>query len=78
MSIDICREVFVREVEIDDEIDLEDDEYGDNEQAVYGFAKVMDAVDWRNDEGDLMVTLKTTQGTYDFPVGHLIKLKVEE
>ncbi len=78
MSIDLCREVAADEIDEGDELDLEDDEYGDNSQAMYGFATVLRKSEWYDEDSFPWVTLKTSQGEFDMPAGHLVKLKVSE
>lgn len=79
MSIDLCREVFADVIDDGDELDFEDDEYADNENAMYGFAKVEHKTEWYDGEtGHPWVTLYTSQGRFEMPAGHLVKLKVVE
>ncbi len=78
MSIDTTRNVRAIRIEIGDEIDLADDEYGDNEMAIFCFAEVSNISEYRDDDDDLWITLNTSQGEYSFPAGHWIKRKVVE
>lgn len=78
MSIDTTRNVRALRIEIGDEIDLADDEYGDNEMAIFYFATVDGITEYRDDDGDLWITLSTSQGEFSFPAGHWIKRKVVE
>ena len=78
MSIDLCREVVADEIEVDDEIDLDGDEYGDNSLAMSAFAVVKHRVEWYDADNYPWVTFRTTQGEFDMPAGHLVKLKVVE
>lgn len=78
MSIDLCKEVYPSQIEQGDELDFDGDEYCDNESAVYDFAKVFDVRESVDSDGDLVVTLSTSQGTYDVPGNHLVKLKIQE
>lgn len=78
MSIDLCKDLVAEDIDIDDEIDLDEDEYGDNPQAMSKFALVLQRKDWYDSENYPWVTLRTDQGSFDFPAGHLIKVKVIE
>jgi hypothetical protein len=78
MSIDTCRKVYADMLEPDDEIDLADDEYGDNEQAVYSFATVIDTEIWVDSDGDYVVTVVTDQISFTCPREHKVKQKVNE
>lgn len=78
MSIDTTRNVRAIHIEIGDDIDLADDEYGDNEMAIFGFAEVDNVWESRDEDGDLRVFISTSQGTYEFPAGHWIKRRVME
>jgi hypothetical protein len=78
MSIDLVREIRATEVEVEDELDLDGDEYGDNEFAIFGYAKVEKRTEWYDDDGYPWVNFQTSQGGFDSPAGHLLKLKVTE
>lgn len=78
MSIDLCRDVAADEIDEGDLLDLEDNEYGDNPKAMYGFALVERKREWYDEDNFPWVTLYTDQGTFDMPAGHLVKLKVDE
>lgn len=79
MSTDICKKVLAEDVNIGDELDFDGDEYGDNEFAVFGYAKVVGILWWHNyDEEEPWVTLNTTQGEFEMPAGHRVKVKVED
>lgn len=78
MSIDTTRNVRAIRIEVGDQLDLDGDEYGDNEMAIFTFAEVSEVTDYRDEDGDLWVTLNTSQGEYNFPAGHWIKRKVME
>lgn len=78
MSIDTVKRVMAEDIEEDDEIDLDGDEYGDNEDAAYNYATVSRITHcWDGVTGDPLVTLHTSQGTFDFPAGHYLKVKIE-
>lgn len=76
--IDLVKEISAREIEVDDELDLDGDEYGDNEKAINGYALVLAYAEWYDDDNDPWVTIETTQGSFDMPAGHLVKVKVIE
>jgi hypothetical protein len=78
LSIDTTRNVRAIRIEVGDELDLADDEYGDNEMAIFMFATVEEISEYRDEDSDLWLKIDTTQGTYDFPAGHWIKVKVME
>jgi hypothetical protein len=79
MSVDICVDRHAYEINPGDEIDLANDEYGENEAAYEHYAVVLKVSDdWPDDDGDLWVTIKTDQGTFNFPSYHYIKLKVDD
>lgn len=78
MSIDTTKRVHVIRIDVGDEIDLADDEYGDNELAMFGFAEVLEISEWKDEDGDLWVNLHTTQGEYGFPSWYEVKRKVME
>lgn len=78
MSIDLVKEVYAAEIEIDDELDLDGDEYGDNEQAMFAYAVVQKRTSWFDEDGYLWITFETSQGNFDVPENHLLKLKVIE
>ncbi len=74
MSVDTCKERYAEDIEIGDELDLDGDEYGDNESAIYGYALVMHRKDFYS-AGDPWVVLNTSQGVFEFPAGHVLKVK---
>jgi hypothetical protein len=79
MSADICRKGLAEDLEIGDELDLDGDEYGDNENAIFGYATVKGMLWWHNyDTESPWVTVNTTQGEFDMPAGHTVKIKIEE
>ena len=73
--IDTTKERYAEDVEDGDELDLDGDEYGDNEKAMFGYAKVLRRKDSYLD-GDPCVLLTTSQGTFTVPAGHLMKVRV--
>jgi hypothetical protein len=76
--IDLVKEIAADEIDVDDELDLDGDEYGDNEQAISGYALVTKRTEWYDDENYPWVTVVTSQGEFDMPAGHLVKVKVVE
>ena len=76
--IDVVKEIRAVEVELGDELDFDGDEYGDNESAIFGYAVVEKAKEWYDEDNDPWVTLGTTQGEFDMPAGHLVKLRIVE
>lgn len=76
--IDLVKEIAAREVEVDDELDLDGDEYGDNEKAASDYASVLKYAEWYDDDNYPWVTVATTQGNFDMPAGHLVRVKVIE
>jgi hypothetical protein len=75
--IDVCKERYVEDVDINDELDLDGDEYGDNDRAIFGYALVLQRNDIYED-GEPWVTLITSQGMFRMPAGHQVKVKIEE
>lgn len=67
--------VYVEDIEDGDELDLDGDEYGDNEYAMFGYAKVENKLDFYRD-GDPWVVVSTSQGSFEMPAGHQVKVKV--
>jgi len=79
MSINICKDVLAEDIEPDFELDLDGDEYGDNEFAIFGYAVVLRRTEWYDaNTGEPWVTLYTSQGDFEMPAGHAVKVKVEE
>jgi len=82
MSVDTCKPVYADNIEPDDEIDLDGDEYAedlDPAVAMSGYALVERKTEWYDAAtGFPWVTLWTTQGNFEMPAGHLVKLKVVE
>jgi hypothetical protein len=79
MSIDTCRKILAEDIEVDDELDLDGDEYGDNADAVTSYA-VVDRIRDKSDavNSDPWLTFYTSQGTFDCPAGHYLRVKVED
>ncbi len=77
--VDTTKETYAEDIEAGDELDFDNDEYADNEQAMFSFALVLAKHEWY-DPGtkDPWVSLETSQGVFDMPAGHLVKLKVTE
>ncbi len=73
--IDTVVSVMAEYVEIGNELDLDGDEYCDNEYAIYEYAKVLDIHDWYR-YGDPWITLTTSQGKFDIPAGHTFKVRM--
>jgi hypothetical protein len=79
MSIDTVRRIVAEDVGEDDELDLDGDEYGDNELAVYAYATVMKVTPyWDGESDEPMVVLTTSQGVFNFPAGHYLKVKIND
>lgn len=79
MSIDTTKPVVAEEVETGDELDFDGDDYADNEMSIFGFAAVNNISHWWDGEsGSPMVTLYTSQGDFEMPAGHFVKLKTVE
>ena len=76
MSIDTTRRVRVIHIDVGDKVDLADDEYGDNENAMFAFAEVEEISEWRDEDGDTWINLHTDQGEYGFPAWYEVKRKV--
>lgn len=68
------KNVYVEELEVGNELDLDGDEYGDNEFAIFNYAKVLDLDDVYID-GDPWVYVRTSQGSFQMPSGHKVKVK---
>ncbi len=78
MSIDMVKPIYAEDVEVGDQLDFADDEYGWNDEADFGFAEVLSKKDWYAKELDeLYVTLITDQGTFDMPAAHRVKRKID-
>lgn len=75
--IDTTKSRYAEDVEVGDELDLDGDEYGDNEKAVYGYALVHRRKD-SYISGEPCVLLITSQGTFTVPAGHKMKVKVAD
>jgi hypothetical protein len=77
--INLTRNTVAEEIEVDDEIDFDGDEYGDNEKAAAEYATVVAVTEWWDGEtGYPWITLHTTQGSFEMPAGHNVRLKVVE
>lgn len=75
--IDTCKDKYAEDIEVGDELDLDGDEYGDNERAIYSYAVVLQRSDsYENKEP--YVKLVTSQGEFTMPAGHFVKVKVNE
>jgi hypothetical protein len=75
--ITLTRKVVAENIQEGDEVDLDGDEYGDNEKAPSAYALVDSVTEWYAD-GYPWVTLHTDQGSYEMPAGHIVRLKVVE
>lgn len=73
--IDTCSTRYAEDIEIGDELDLDGDEYGDNENAVFGYATVSVRTDFYSSK-EPWVRLVTSQGIFDMPAGHTVRVKV--
>ncbi len=78
MSVDMVKEIRACEVEVSDELDFDGDEYGDNELAMYGYATVNDVIEYYDNDNYPWVVLNTSQGEFEMPAGHLVKLRIVE
>lgn len=78
MSVDVVKEIHAVQIEEGDELDFDGDEYGDNEQAIFGYALVTRRVEWYDEDHDLWITVVTSQGEFDMPAGHFVKLRIVE
>jgi hypothetical protein len=75
--VDSIKRRYAEDIEVGDELDLDGDEYGDNEDAIFGYA----VVNCRTDSyvgRDPWVELETSQGIFRTPAGHKLKVKVPE
>lgn len=75
--IGTCKDHYAEDIEVGNELDLDGDEYGDNEDAIYGYAVVENRKDVYV-SGDPWVILTTSQGVFHMPAGHLVKVKIVE
>jgi hypothetical protein len=75
--VDLCKDRFAEYIEPGDELDFDDDEYADNENASYSFAVVSSVRQWYDAAKDPWITLVTSQGSFDMPAGHYVKIKVD-
>lgn len=79
MSTDLCKNTWAEDIEIGDELNLDGDEYGDNEQAIFGYAVVERKTEWWDGStGFPWITLTTSQGEFEVPSSHVFKVKIEE
>lgn len=69
------RKVMAAHIEPDDELDLDGDDYGDNELAQSSYARVFSFEDAIDDDGDLIVILTTSQINFSCPANHYLKVK---
>lgn len=74
--IDTTKKRYAEDLDIGDELDLDGDEYGDNENATFGYAQLLRRKDSYID-GEPCVLLITSQGTFTVPAGHQMKVKVQ-
>lgn len=75
--ISTTRQISVIDVEVDDELDLVDDEYGDNDLAMSEYARVLEINEVEDDESYPEVVIITTQGSFACPLNHFVKIKVD-
>jgi hypothetical protein len=75
--LNTCKTIYAEDIEVDDELDLDGDEYGDNEYAIFNFAKVATKLDTYK-HGEPWIILGTSQGSFEMPAGHTVKVKVQE
>lgn len=76
MSVDTVRPKAAEYVEIDDEIDLDGDAYGDNPQASQDYALVEDIEEGWDDDDNPVIVLYTSQGVFSCPSWHKLRVKV--
>lgn len=77
--ISTTKSIYAEEVDTHDQLDFDGDEYADNDQALYGYAVVERKTEWYDGQtGFPWVSLYTTQGIFDMPAGHLVKLKLDD
>jgi hypothetical protein len=72
-----CKERYAEDVQVGDALDLDGDEYGDNENAVFDYAVVTDMQDFYKNR-EPWITFVTSQITFSAPAGHLVKVRVTE
>jgi hypothetical protein len=75
--IDTTKYRYAEDLHVGDELDLDGDEYGDNENAIFGYAKVLRLKDSYT-KGEPCILLVTTQGIFTVPAGHRMKVRVSE
>jgi hypothetical protein len=75
--IDVCKDRYAEDIEVNDELDLDGDEYGDNEFAIFYYAVVTDRKDFYQNK-ESWITLTTSQGVFTMPGGHIVKVKVHD
>ncbi len=75
--VDLCKSRYAEDVEVGDELDLDGDEYGDNEFAAIQYASVL-SYNHIYKQNDPWVLINTSQGEFLFPAGHMLKVKVIE
>jgi hypothetical protein len=75
--ISTCRDKYAEDIEVGDQLDLDGDEYADNEQAIYCYAGVLQRTDFYENK-EPYVKLTTSQGEFTMPAGHVVKVKVDE
>jgi hypothetical protein len=75
--ISTCRDKYAEDIEVGDQLDLDGDEYADNEQAIYSYAVVLQRSDFYQNK-EPYVKLTTSQGEFAMPAGHVVKVKVDE
>lgn len=73
--ISTSRDRYVEDLRIGDEVDLDGDEYGDNDNAIYNYAIITDLEDIYSDRQP-WVRVSTSQGEFEMPAGHIIRVKV--
>jgi hypothetical protein len=73
--IDTCRPRYAEDVNVQDKLDLDGDEYCDNDKAIYDYATVINRTDYYS-QGKSWVSLITSQGVFEVPAGHKLKVKV--
>jgi hypothetical protein len=73
--IDTCKPRYAEDINPQDELDLDGDEYCDNEKAIYSYATVLSRLDYYS-QGEAWISFTTSQGVFEVPGSHKLKVKV--